>query len=97
MDFYFEIFKSASPGHEAVVAALLAAGADKNAATQDSVTPLHLAAQNGHEAVVAALLAAGADKERGHHEAVVAALLAAGGDKNAVRQCGATPLHCAVQ
>lgn len=41
--------------------ALIAAGADVNAAQQDAFTPLHEAAQNGDRDVVEALLAAGAD------------------------------------
>ena len=43
------------------MAALLAAGADKDAVGSDGQTPLHLAAAHGREACVAALLAAGAN------------------------------------
>merc|ERR1712182_58484 len=53
---------AARNGHEAVVSALIGAGADKNAARQDGATPLLVAAQDGHEAVVYALVGAGADK-----------------------------------
>ena len=49
-------------GFEALVSALLAVGADKNAADQNGYTPLDIAAEFGHEALVSALLAAGADK-----------------------------------
>ena len=42
------LFVAAQKGHESVVAALLAAGADKNAARQNGATPLHFAAENGH-------------------------------------------------
>ena len=43
------LLSAAREGHEAVVSALLAAGADKNAARQDGSTPLLIAVQNGHE------------------------------------------------
>lgn len=52
-------------GHAEVVAALLAAGADKEALERlDSAgrTPLWFAVEKGHAGVVAALLAAGANK-----------------------------------
>ena len=45
----------------AAVAALLDAGADLHARTEDGDTPLHRAASGGHAAAVAALLDAGAD------------------------------------
>ena len=54
------LFSAAREGHEAVVSALLAAGADKNAALQNGVTPLFIAIQKGHEPVVSALVEAGA-------------------------------------
>ena len=53
---------AAEKGDEAVVSALLAAGADENAALQGCCTPLLIATNCGHEAVVSALLAAGANK-----------------------------------
>ena len=56
------LLSAARYGFDAVVSALVAAGADKNAATQDGATPLFIASQKGHEAVVSAL--AGAE-ERG--------------------------------
>ena len=79
-------------GHEAAVAALIAAGADVNASCRNGLTPLHYAAIWGHEAIVAALIAAGADVNAkswngltplywaayGCHEALIAALIAAG-------------------
>jgi ankyrin repeat protein len=52
---------AAQEGHTAVVAALLEARADVNAAKNDGATPLFMAAQKGHTAVVAALLEARAD------------------------------------
>ena len=55
------LFSAAKNGHAAVVSALLTAGADKNATTQNGITPLDIAAEKGHEVVVSALLAAGAD------------------------------------
>ena len=56
------LLSAARYGFDAVVSALVAAGADKNAATQSGATPLFMAAENGHEAVVSALVGAGADK-----------------------------------
>ena len=45
-------------GHEAIVAALIAAGADVNKArTNDGTTPLYIAACKGYEAIVKNLLA----------------------------------------
>ena len=51
---------AATHGHEAVVKALIAAGADVNKADYDGKTPLHCAACNNNEAVVKMLIAAGA-------------------------------------
>ena len=51
----FALYIAAQKGHEAVVSALIAAGADKNAAKRNGATPLYIAAEKGHEAVVAAL------------------------------------------
>ena len=66
------------------MSALLAAGADKNAAMQDGAIPLTMAAQNGHEAVVSALLAAGADRNVPTPDGYARpALLAAGAERNA--------------
>ena len=45
------------------MAALLAAGADPDAAAAGGATPLYEAASRGHTAVVQALLRAGADRE----------------------------------
>jgi ankyrin repeat protein len=56
-------------GHLAVVQALLAAGADKDAKTENGCTALYIASLKGHLAVVEALLAAGADKEAKKREA----------------------------
>ena len=85
------LLSAARYGFDAVVSALVAAGANKNTAMQNGITPLFIAAQNGHEAVVSALVAAGADKnaatqdgatplfiasQKGH-EAVVSALAGA--------------------
>lgn len=72
--------------------ALLRAGADVNAASNEGQTALHIAAQQGHHRIVKQLLAAGAAVGRGNrhaaaplhagagagHEVVVKVLLAAG-------------------
>ena len=55
------LFIAAQKGHEAVVRALIEAGADVNKAKNNGVTPLYIAAQDGHEAVVRALIELGAD------------------------------------
>ncbi|RMH36676.1 MAG: ankyrin repeat domain-containing protein, partial [Nitrospirae bacterium] len=52
---------AAYEGHEMVVKALLAAGANVHATTECGWTPLYAAAYQGHEVVVKALLAAGAN------------------------------------
>jgi len=51
---------AAQGGNEAVVRALMEAGADVNKATDYGSTPLFWAAQNGHEAVAQLLKDAGA-------------------------------------
>ncbi|KAG2422009.1 hypothetical protein HXX76_016331, partial [Chlamydomonas incerta] len=89
--------------------ALLAAGADKEAADADKLTPLALAARAGHGEVVAALLEAGANKEAkgkdeatplflaaaGDHAAVVKQLVAAGANKDAKNKEYQTPIWAA--
>ena len=58
---------AARNGHEAMVKALIAAGADVNkVGNQYGGTPLHCAAAYGHEAVVKVLIAAGADVNKAH-------------------------------
>ena len=52
--------EAAQDGHDAVVRALMEAGADVNKATDDGQTPLLLAAEDGHEAVAQLLKDAGA-------------------------------------
>ena len=54
-----ELFNAARDGRAEIVSGLVAAGADLNAARQDSVTPLFIAAQQGHFDVVLALLIGG--------------------------------------
>ena len=104
-----EVYIAAQNGHEAMVRALIEAGADVGVAAP--VTPLIIAAQNGHEAVVRALIEAGADVNKvwGNdvtpllvaaqqgHEAVVRALIEAGADVNKARDDGVTPLCIAAQ
>ena len=59
------LLSAARHGFDAVVSALVAAGADKNAAMPNGATPLFIASQNGDEAVVSALVGA---EERGDAE-----------------------------
>ena len=54
------LFTAAQKGHEAVVRALIEAGADINKA-DDGATPLFMAAQDGHDTVVRLLIEAGVD------------------------------------
>ncbi len=96
-------------GDEAVVRALIEAGADDNFARDVSATPLFVAAQNGHEAVMRVLIVAGADVNKASyagspplhiaaqsgHEAVVRALIEAGANFNKANDDGATPLFIA--
>lgn len=100
---------AASHGHEAVVRALLGAGADKDKADNDGRTPLFAAAFNGHEAAVRALLEAGADPDKANRlewtplyvavvtikRAVARILLEAGADPNKADNFGQTPLAAA--
>ena len=88
------LFIAAEENDEAIVATLLAAGADVNQArTDNGATPLYIASQEGHEVIVEALIAAGADVNKARsdtggtplfiaaqkgHEAIVAALVAEG-------------------
>ena len=102
------LYAAVHKGHDAVVRALLDAGADKDLAKNTGSTPLYIAAQEGHDVVVHALLDAGADKNLARHDgatplitaaqkghaAVVRALLAAGADKT-VRYRGQTALDFA--
>ena len=59
---------AAQNGHEAVVRALIEAGADVNQATEEGETPLYIAAQDGREAVMRALIQAGADINKATEE-----------------------------
>ena len=58
------LHRAAHAGDAAVVARLLRAGADADAATRRGVTPLALASARGHAAVVETLLGSGADPNR---------------------------------
>ncbi len=68
-------------GHVGVVAALLAAGADVNAASDSGLTALMHVAYNGHLEVVQALVAAGADVNRRSAGGWSAAAIAASWDR----------------
>ena len=54
------LYIATEKGHEAVVRALIEAGADVGVAAPDE-TPLFIATYEGHEAIVRALIEAGAD------------------------------------
>ena len=98
----YQLWAAVEEGDEAAVLALVAAGADVDAADMSGEPPLYIAASLGHDAVVRVLLAAGAvvDKadaewdtplliaaEEGH-QAVVRALLVAGAAAGAyTRSC----------
>ena len=100
------VHAAARKGDDAVVRALLDAGADKDLANNDGATPLFIAAHDGHDAIVRTLLGAGADKDRasndgytplmaaaafGHVE-VARVLLAAGANKTKKDASGKTAL-----
>ena len=105
------LFIAAERGHDAIVRALLDAGADKDLAAHDGATPLFIAADNGHDAVVRALLDAGAGKDLADnggvtplfiaaqegYDAVVRTLLDAGADRNKAANDGKTPLSVATE
>ena len=59
---------AASNGHEAVVKALIEAGADVNKATMTAGHRCTRPLQNGHEAVVKALIEAGADVNKADND-----------------------------
>lgn len=98
---------AAGKGHVDVVEALVAAGADVDAADRRGLTALVQAAMNGRVGAVEALVGAGAavdgtrdgrpllDAARNGHSLVVDALLRAGADPNATDGRGQTALHWA--
>ena len=106
-----ELVDAAKRSDHAAVRALLAAGADPDAAWGDGTTALHWAAHRDAPALVADLLAAGADVDAADDHGitplalaclngsrlVVDTLLAAGADPNAARSNGETPLMTAAR
>ena len=93
-------------GYLDIVKALIAAGADVNAASKDGNTALTVASSNGHLEVVKALIAKRADvnaadkdgntalilaSHAGHHD-IMKALIAAGANVNAVSESSFTAL-----
>ena len=57
-----QLVPASQKGHTEILKALLAVGADEDAATEWGATPLHIASQQGQTECVAALLAAGASR-----------------------------------
>lgn len=57
------LHSASSCGHTAVVASLLAAGADPNAANSGGQSPIHYAASKGHLDCIRKLVAAGCDPD----------------------------------
>ena len=55
-------------GHQEVVQALIAAGANVNQQDNNGRTPLHWAAYNGHQAIVQALIDAGANVNQQNYD-----------------------------
>ena len=103
------IIKASQRGYVEVVEALIATGADVNAANHSGCTPILEASCFGHLEIVQALIAAGADvnrasnqdstpiswaSQKGHLE-VVRALIAAGADVNKADNDGRTPIFIA--
>ena len=81
-------------GHTSIVNALIAAGANVNAARDNDATPLSIASEHGHTSIVDALIRAGANlnaalthgstplyiaSQKGH-KSIVLSLLSAGAD-----------------
>ncbi len=104
------LFDAAGEGDVEKMRALLAEGADVNAAQGDGMTALHRASQAGNTAMAELLIEAGARLEArtrlGEHtplhvasasgrSGVIALLVAAGADVNSLTTTGATPLHFA--
>ena len=109
MDRCTPLILASSKGHLAVVEALAAAGAEKEAKAVNGVTPLIAASCNGHPAVVEVLVRAGAEKEATSksgctpliaasgkgHLAVVQVLVRAGAEMAGTDVSGWTPLFMA--
>ena len=106
-----ELHIAAQEGHEAMVRALIEAGADINKAKDNGATLLCIAASEGHESVMQVLIELGADTSKAMdggatplfiatqngHETVMQVLIELGADVNKAIDGGATPLFVAAQ
>lgn len=103
------LHQAAEDGYLAIAKLLVEAGADKEAKSNDGLTPLSLAVRNGPFEVIKLLIGAGANEEarcndgltplswaalEGHFE-TVRVLVEAGANKEAKDNAGQTPLYLA--
>ena len=105
------LIQASENGHEGIVQALLAKGAEINHQAKTGGTALIQASENGHEGIVQALLAKGAEinhqaktgvtaliqASQNGHEGIVQVLLAGGAEINHQAKTGSTALYMASQ